>query len=128
MIIMSTAPEPRLIDIDIATLLDWVRRDEVVLVDVREPEEFDEERIPGSVALPLSRFDVGDLPSVPGKRTVLTCFIGGRSAQAAERLFAAGHREARHLDGGLFGWKEAGLATDRGPANSFRPRNGRLSA
>jgi len=125
---MSTAPEPRLIDIDVPTLLDWVRRDAVVLVDVREPEEFAEERIPGSVALPLSRFDAGALPTAPGKRTVLTCFIGGRSAQAAERLFAAGHREAMHLDGGLFGWKEAGLATDRGPANTFGPLEGALSA
>jgi len=125
---MHSAAEPRLIDIDVPTLLDWVRRDEVVLVDVREPDEFEEERIPGSVALPLSRFEAGALPMVPGKRTVLTCFIGGRSAQAAERLFAAGHREALHLDGGLFGWKEAGLSTDRGPANLFRQRNERLSA
>lgn len=125
---MHTVPEPRLIDIDIPTLLDWVRRDEVVLVDVREADEFEEERIPGSVALPLSRFDAGMLPAVPGKRTVLTCFIGGRSAQAAERMFAAGHREALHLEGGLFGWKEAGLSTDRGPANSFGLRKERLSA
>ncbi len=125
---MSTAPEQRLIDIDIPTLLDWVRRNEVVLVDVRESEEYAEERIPGSVTLPLSRFDAGALPLVPGKRTVLTCFIGGCSAQAAERLFAAGHREAMHLDGGLFGWKEAGLATDHGPANSFGPLEAVLSA
>jgi rhodanese-related sulfurtransferase len=125
---MTSAPEPRLIDIDIPTLLNWVRRDEVLVVDVRESEEFAEERIPGSVALPLSRFDAGLLPRAPGKRTVLTCFIGGRSAQAAERLFAAGHREAMHLDGGLFGWKEAGLATERGPANANKPTAAALSA
>jgi rhodanese-related sulfurtransferase len=125
---MSAAPEPRLIDIDIPTLLAWVRRDEVLLVDVREAEEFEAERIPGSVVLPLSRFDADALPAAPGKRTVLTCFIGGRSAQAAERLFAAGYAEAMHLDGGLFGWKEAGLSTVRGPANAFGPIFESLSA
>lgn len=116
---MSTAPKQHLIDIHIPALLEWMQRGEAVLVDVREPEEYAEEHIPGSVALPLSRFDAGALPTVPCKRTVLTCFIGGRSTRAAERLFAAGHCEAMHLDGGLFGWKEAGFATDRGPANVF---------
>jgi rhodanese-related sulfurtransferase len=111
---MDTQIQPRLIDVDAAMLLDWVRRDEAIVVDVREPDEYAEERIPGAVPLPLSRFDPNLLPWMVGKKIVLACFIGGRSAEAAERLFAAGHRQALHLDGGLFAWKEAGLATDRG--------------
>ena len=39
-------------------------------------------------------------------------FAGHRSAEAAERLLAAGHARAFQLDGGLFAWKEAGFATE----------------
>ena len=102
----------QLIDIDAATVHDWLRRGEALLVDVREEEEYAEERIPGTLPFPLSRFDPGRLPSEPGKKTVLTCFIGGRSAEAAERLLAAGHSTAFQLNGGLFAWKEAGFATE----------------
>lgn len=102
----------RLIEIDARTVRDWLTCGEAVLVDVREEQEYAEERIPGTVPFPLSRFDPGKLPHEPGKKTVLTCFIGGRSAEAAERLFAAGHSEAFQLDGGLFAWKEAGFATE----------------
>jgi rhodanese-related sulfurtransferase len=109
---MDTRIETRLIDIDVATMRAWLSAGEAVLVDVREPEEYQEERIPGAVPLPLSRFDPAALPRIPGKKTVLTCLIGGRSARAADLLFAAGHREAFHLDGELFAWKEAGLGTE----------------
>jgi rhodanese-related sulfurtransferase len=102
----------QLIDIDVHTVRDWLHRGEAVLVDVREADEYAEERIPGTLPFPLSRFDPDRLPSEPGKKTVLTCFIGGRSSEAAERLIAAGHRQAFQLDGGLFAWKEAGFATE----------------
>jgi rhodanese-related sulfurtransferase len=109
--IMRTAPEAELINVDVATMQKWLRDDEAVLVDVREPEEYREERIPGALPLPLSQFDASALPCALGKRAVLVCFIGGRSARAAELLFEAGHSRAFHLDGGLFAWKEAGLRT-----------------
>ncbi len=109
MVNMSTG---KLIEIDARTVREWLDREEAVLVDVREAAEYAEERIPGTVALPLSAFDPGKLPNEPGKKTVLTCFIGHRSAEAAEQLFAAGHESAFQLDGGLFAWKEAGYATE----------------
>lgn len=102
----------QLIEIDAHTVRDWLNRGEAVLVDVREEAEYAEERIPGTLPFPLSRFDPGRLPGEPGKKTVLTCFIGGRSAQAAAQLFAAGHSQAFQLDGGLFAWKEAGFPTE----------------
>ncbi len=89
-----------------------MRAGEVILVDVREQEEFAEERIPGAIPFPLSSFDPAALPRTAGKKLVLSCFIGGRSSQAAERLLAAGGAEVFNLDGGLFAWKEAGLMTD----------------
>ncbi|MFP6749738.1 MAG: rhodanese-like domain-containing protein [Alphaproteobacteria bacterium] len=101
-----------MIEIDAPTVHEWMKRGEAVLVDVREDEEYAEERIPGTLPFPLSRFDPGNLPGEPGKKTALTCFIGGRSNEAAERLLAAGHDETFQLDGGLFAWKKAGFTTD----------------
>jgi rhodanese-related sulfurtransferase len=111
---MSTFPKPRLVKIQPQTLHEWMRTEEVLLVDVREADEFEEEHILGSIAMPLSKFDPNQVPAEPGKKTILTCFIGGRSAQAADKLFAAGHDEVMHLDAGIFGWKEVGYQTEQG--------------
>lgn len=81
------------------------------LIDVREPAEFEAERIPGALLFPLSEFDPAALPKDPGKRLVLQCGTGKRSAMAAQRLFAAGYTEVSHLAGGIKAWKEAGLPT-----------------
>ena len=111
---MTVNSDRRPPDINATTLLDWMRRDEVILVDVREPEEFAKERIPNALLFPLSSFDPDALPRIAGKKIVLSCFIGGRSIEAAERLLAARDAEVFNLDGGIFAWKEAGLATDTG--------------
>jgi rhodanese-related sulfurtransferase len=111
---MDILAEQKLVNIDPHTLYDWMQAEEVLLVDVREIDEFENERIPGAIPMPLSEFDPRNVPAVPGKKTILTCFIGGRSADAASRLLAAGHDEAIQLDAGLFGWKEAGYETVHG--------------
>jgi len=94
---------------------------QAVLIDVREPAEFEAERIPGALLFPLSEFDPGALPSDPTKRLILQCGSGKRSATAAQRLFAAGADEASHLAGGIKAWKEAGL-----PTIAFDPATGKV--
>ncbi|UCH73930.1 MAG: rhodanese-like domain-containing protein [Rhodospirillales bacterium] len=103
--------EKTLIEIDPATLCRWLAADRAVLVDVREEQEFVEDRIPGAINLPLSRFDVRKLPEMDGRRLVLTCAVGRRSAQAAGILLASGHATATHLRGGMLAWDEAGFDT-----------------
>ncbi len=63
----------------------------MLLVDVREPQETAVERIAGSVLLPLSRFDPDDIPDPQGRAVVLTCAAGIRSLRAAEAAIAAGY-------------------------------------
>jgi rhodanese-related sulfurtransferase len=55
-----------------------------LLIDVREPNETAAERIPGSVLLPLSRFDPDDIPDPQGRAVVFACAAGIRSLRAAE--------------------------------------------
>ncbi len=89
-----------------AELNDALAKLEVVLVDVREPNEAQQARIAGAVLHPLSRFDPTDLP--PGD-IVLHCAAGKRSRMAAELCSQAGVRVAGHLAGGIAAWAGAGL-------------------
>lgn len=84
---------------------------EAVLIDVREAEEFADEYIPGAVLVPLSTLDTAELPEAGGKRRVLSCLSGKRSAIALERLARRGLTDLLHLEGGLLAWKIAGGET-----------------
>jgi rhodanese-related sulfurtransferase len=84
---------------------------EILLVDVREPDEFAAERIHGALNFPLSTFDPGALPSAGDRLMVMQCGSGKRSAMAVEQCRKAGHAIDSHLGGGIMAWKAAGLPT-----------------
>jgi rhodanese-related sulfurtransferase len=86
---------------------------EILLIDVREPKETEQERIPGAVLAPLSQFDPVNLPDPHGRTVVFTCGSGVRSIKAAEIAQAAGLAYDAHLAGGLKAWKAAGLPTEK---------------
>jgi len=84
----------------------------IVLVDVREPNETDPERYPGSVLVPLSAFDPGAIPDPEGRQVVFACRSGKRSVTASLAAQAAGLPYDAHLTGGILAWKAAGLPTE----------------
>jgi adenylyltransferase/sulfurtransferase len=77
-----------------------------VLVDVREPNEFEINRIPGSVLIPKGDFLNGtafeQLPQ--DKQIVLHCKSGVRSAEALAVVKGAGFSDAIHVGGGVVAW------------------------
>ncbi|QZY30062.1 adenylyltransferase/sulfurtransferase MoeZ [Nocardioides coralli] len=77
-----------------------------VLIDVREPNEYEINRIPGSVLIPKGEFLNGNaLEQVPGdKPAVLYCKGGVRSAEALSVLKGAGYADAVHVGGGVVAW------------------------
>ncbi len=87
---------------ELKTRLD--RRESFLLLDVREPQEFEICRIPGSVLIPL-----GDLPSrlseLEGRDDMIVhCKSGVRSGKAVKLLREAGYSKARNLKGGILAW------------------------
>ncbi|WP_114422218.1 adenylyltransferase/sulfurtransferase MoeZ [Nocardioides houyundeii] len=77
-----------------------------VLVDVREPGEYEINRIPGSVLIPKGEFlngnALGQLPS--DKQVVLHCKSGVRSAECLAIVQGAGLADAVHVGGGVVAW------------------------
>ncbi len=82
----------------------------VVLLDVREPEEWEAGHAPDSRHVPLGRLRADTLAA--GTEVVVVCRSGGRSAVAAAALAGAGVA-ARNLSGGLNAWAAAGLPVVR---------------
>ena len=80
-----------------------------VLIDVREPNEYEINQIPGSVLIPKGEFlngnALGQLPSVDsGTQVVLHCKSGVRSAECLAVLKGAGYDDAVHVGGGVVAW------------------------
>ena len=97
--------------ISVGTLEGWLKeRDngerDFVLVDVREPNEFEINRIPGSVLIPKGDFlngsALGQLPA--DKQVVLHCKSGVRSAEVLAIVKGAGYSDAVHVGGGVVAW------------------------
>ena len=78
--------------------------DELFLLDVREPEEFQICRIPGSTLIPLGELP-GRLVELEGRsEMVVHCKSGVRSAKAVKLLREAGFKKAKNLSGGILSW------------------------
>ena len=78
--------------------------DDVFILDVREPNEYQICRIPGSVLIPL-----GELPrryaELPADKDIVAhCKMGGRSAKATEFLQSVGFKRVKNLKGGILDW------------------------
>ena len=77
-----------------------------VLIDVREPNEYEINKIPGSVLIPKGDFLNGSaLEQLPGdKPIVLHCKSGVRSAECLAIVKGAGYADAVHVGGGVVAW------------------------
>lgn len=78
-----------------------IRDEDVLLVDVREPSEHRDWKIPGSVNIPLAKLAQATLP--PAQRVVVYCATGPRSITAQQVLAKRGV-DATYLAGGMRAW------------------------
>lgn len=83
----------------------------VVLLDTREPHEYEEAHIEGGRLLPpgLLADEVGAAAPDRSRRVLLYCRSGNRSAKAAEQLIELGYEDVAHVEGGILAWQEQGL-------------------
>src|SRR3989338_6117954 len=82
------------------------REEKFVLIDVREPNEFEINKIPGAKLIPLGTLPerVSELDSAD--EIVIHCHFGGRSAKACELLQKIGYKKVKNLAGGIDAWSQ----------------------
>ncbi len=95
---------PQLAPLDLARWREDASREAPLLVDVREPWEFEYCRIDGSLSNPLGELArrQGELPR--RQTLVMVCHTGRRSQHAALLLVEAGFADVQNLAGGVEGW------------------------
>jgi rhodanese-related sulfurtransferase len=106
------APDPSQISVDQAA---QAREQGAFMLDVREPDEWQDFHMPGATLIPL-----GDLPDrlseVPTDREiVVVCRSGNRSQEGRDILLEAGFTNVSSMAGGMNEWRSQGLPVESGP-------------
>lgn len=108
--------KPKAEDVSLADLKGGLADGSIVLVDVREANEYEAGHIHGAMLNPLSVFAPEKLPAAQsGKRIVLHCRSGKRSVTALGLAQKAGRGDiTAHFGGGMLAWQAAGENTATG--------------
>jgi rhodanese-related sulfurtransferase len=92
---------------DLAAWLADATRDKPVLLDVREPWEFERAHIEGAQLVPMREVP-GRLQEIDKQKPIVAiCHHGGRSMQVAVFLQKAGYNDLHNLSGGVDAWSRA---------------------
>lgn len=81
-----------------------------IIIDVREPDEYIREHIPGSQNIPLSDFGKMNLITNKLQPVIFHCKSGNRTRLACDKLKGSGFTEMYCLDGGIEQWKRCGFS------------------
>jgi molybdopterin/thiamine biosynthesis adenylyltransferase/rhodanese-related sulfurtransferase/molybdopterin converting factor small subunit len=107
--IHPAAPEPTTVNnateissVELKQRID--RGDTLKIVDVREPNEYQINRIEGSVLIPLGEVPQRYRELNPDEEIIVQCKMGGRSAKAADFLRSVGFKHVLNLKGGILDW------------------------
>ena len=100
-------------DVDVHTVAAIKDSEDVYLLDVREPWEYDEAHIPGVTLLPMGEV-ANRLDEIPrDKEVIVTCRSGNRSGQVTDFLRQKGFDNVHNMTGGILDWQAAGYPVDR---------------
>lgn len=109
----ATAADVRTIDVRQGKIL---KEQGAVLLDVREPYEYEQAHVPGSILMPLGQLKtrLQQIRALGTKPVVVICRSGRRSAIAAELLQQAGLTNVYNVQGGMLAWEKAALPIIQG--------------
>ena len=90
---------------DVKTILDKDKKGEFLLLDVRQPEEYESGHISGAMLIPLGELEARREELPRDKKIITYCRSGHRSMAAAIALCGLGFRGVHNLDGGIINWR-----------------------
>jgi phage shock protein E len=99
------------VDLNVSEFSQKINEPDVIILDVRTPEEFASGHIEGALNI---NFNSGDFANEitrlnPSETYAIYCRSGNRSGQAASIMHKAGFHDVSNLDGGVIDWTNAGL-------------------
>lgn len=94
---------------------------EARMVDIRQPSEWEEGRVPGADLIPLEQLSARVAEIDDDRSIIFMCRSGNRSAMATEAFVASG-RSAFNLAGGIEAWVESGLEIEPANGGVARPQ------
>ena len=114
---------------DVKGFAQLMENPDVVLLDVRTQQEYDEGHLQGAMLIDQGREDFMQVAKdvIPaGKKIAVYCRSGRRSANAAEKLAGQGY-VVTNLKGGILAWKEAGMEVETGKYETdvFKTKSGK---
>jgi len=89
---------------EVKTILDKDKKGEFLLLDVRQPEEYEAGHIPGAMLISLGELEARQGELDRSKKIIAYCRSGHRSMAAAIALCGLGFKGVHHLDGGILNW------------------------
>lgn len=92
-----------------------LREQGAFVLDVRQPEEWNELHVPGATLIPLDQLSAR-ISEVPKDRDIVViCRSGNRSQTGRDILRQAGYESVTSVSGGIIAWRSAGHPTVSGP-------------
>jgi phage shock protein E len=99
--------------VDVTTVKGLLGDKSVVMLDVREPSEYQAGHIPGIKLLPMGEV-ANRLSEIPkDKPVIVTCHSGNRSGQVAKYLRDQGYTNIHNMSGGIAAWEAAGYPVEK---------------
>ena len=102
-------------EISVTALYEKTKSKDVIIIDVRTPQEYTQGHLPKAQNIPLQDLDkrMGELSAYKDKELFLVCASGGRSHTATQTLLKNGFTKAQNVLGGTRGWQAKGYPTDK---------------
>lgn len=102
-------------EIDVAELYKKMKSKDVIIIDVRTPQEYTRGHLPKARNIPLLEFNdrLEELGAYKNNEIFLVCASGVRSQSATQTLIKHGFTQAWNVLGGTRGWQAKGFPTDK---------------
>ena len=88
----------------VKTIMDKDNTGSYILLDVRQPQEYNERHIPGAMLVPLGKLEARQNEIDRNKKVIIYCRSGHRSLAAAIILCELGFEQIYHIEGGILNW------------------------
>lgn len=110
--VSGSAQNASFVNVSVQDLADADEPERVIL-DVREPWEYEQGHVPGVTLIPLAELEtrVDELPD--DAPIYVICRSGNRSTTASKILISAGKQDVRNVQGGILAWQQAGLPVEQ---------------